>query len=114
MPPMNTVSAGTSMARAGSTTIVGAGWRLQPHTAAEIRIATIRRPVHSRCMRIDAHQHFWELNRFAYPWMPAGPGPLRHDYLPERLRMILARNKFDGSVAVQATTEAGEAQWLLG
>jgi L-fuconolactonase len=65
-------------------------------------------------MRIDAHQHFWDLKRFAYPWMPAEPTSLRHDYLPEHLRPILARNRFDGSVAVQATTDAEEAPWLLG
>lgn len=64
-------------------------------------------------MRIDAHQHFWDLSRFVYPWMPAGPTALRHDYLPQHLRPILARNKFDGSVAVQATTLADEAPWLL-
>jgi L-fuconolactonase len=52
-------------------------------------------------MRIDAHQHFWDLERF------------RRNFLPEDLRPILARNNFDGSVAVQATTEPAEADWLL-
>src|SRR5579864_6980355 len=28
-------------------------------------------------MRIDAHQHFWDTDRFEYPWMPAGESPLR-------------------------------------
>lgn len=64
-------------------------------------------------MRIDAHQHFWDLNRFPYPWMPAAPSPLRRNFLPEDLRPILERNSFDGSIAVQATTSFEEAPWLL-
>ena len=64
-------------------------------------------------MRIDAHQHFWELGRFDYPWMPPDPSPLRQDFLPERLGKILARNRFDGSIAVQATTTLDETRWLL-
>src|SRR4051795_7119513 len=64
-------------------------------------------------MRIDAHQHFWDLERFAYPWMPAEPSPLRHNFLPVDLGPKLELNRFDGSVAVQATTVAGEAEWLL-
>jgi L-fuconolactonase len=65
-------------------------------------------------MRIDAHQHFWDLKRLPYPWMPADPSsPLRRDYFPEHLRPILARNKFHGSVVVQAATTPDEAPWLL-
>ncbi|MGH9672259.1 MAG: amidohydrolase family protein, partial [Bryobacteraceae bacterium] len=64
-------------------------------------------------MRIDAHQHFWEVARFPYPWMPAEPSPLHQDLLPPVLGRILKRNRFDGSIAVQAATHAGEAEWLL-
>jgi L-fuconolactonase len=65
-------------------------------------------------MRIDAHQHFWDLSRFSYPWMPADESsPLRRNFLPRHLQPILARNKFHGSVVVQATTIAEEAAWLL-
>jgi L-fuconolactonase len=64
-------------------------------------------------MRIDAHQHFWDLDRFPYPWMPPDPSPLRRNFAPEHLQPILERNRFDGSVVVQATTHEGEAPWLL-
>ena len=64
-------------------------------------------------MRIDAHQHFWDLERFAYAWMPQDPSPLRHNYLPQQLGTILKRNRFDGCVAVQATTAIEETHWLL-
>jgi L-fuconolactonase len=64
-------------------------------------------------MRIDAHQHFWDLDRFPYPWMPPPPSPLRRTFLPEDLQPILERNRFDGSIVVQATTVPDEAAWLL-
>jgi L-fuconolactonase len=64
-------------------------------------------------MRIDAHQHFWDLDRFPYPWMPPAPSPIRRNFMPEDLQPILERNSFDGSVVVQATTDPGEAAWLL-
>ena len=94
---MNTVSTGTSVARAGSTNTVGA--RLFLHAATTKRAAKIRRrwlqehalsPVYDVYtelrMRIDAHQHFWDLSRFCYPWMPAdATSPLRHDFLPRSL-----------------------------
>ena len=64
-------------------------------------------------MRIDAHQHFWDLDLLSYPWMPDSPSPLRRTFLPADLRPKLERNRFDGSVAVQATMQAEEAGWLL-
>ena len=64
-------------------------------------------------MRIDAHQHFWEPERFPYSWMPADPAPLRRNYLPGDLEPILEANRFDGSIAVQAATVLDEVQWLL-
>ena len=63
-------------------------------------------------MRIDAHQHFWDINRLQYPWMPA-ESPLRRNYLPSDLEPILTRNRFDGSVVVQANVVLEETRWLL-
>ncbi|HET8549722.1 MAG TPA: amidohydrolase family protein [Bryobacteraceae bacterium] len=60
--------------------------------------------------RVDAHQHFWDVRRFAYPWMPA---ELRRNFLPEDLAPVLRENRFDGAVTVQASTEDGESDWLL-
>ena len=64
-------------------------------------------------MRIDAHQHFWDLSRFEYAWMPAEPSALRQSFLPDLLESILKRNRFDGSVVVQANTLLDETRWLL-
>ena len=64
-------------------------------------------------MRIDAHQHFWDLSRFDYSWMPPEPSVLRQTFLPDRLARILTRNRFEGSVLVQANTLLAETRWLL-
>ena len=64
-------------------------------------------------MRIDSHQHFWDLDRLSYPWMPPAPSPLLRNFLPQDLEPKLERNRFDGSITVQATTQAEEAGWLL-
>ena len=64
-------------------------------------------------MRIDAHQHFWDLGRFEYGWMPPGPSVLRQTFLPDRLARILTRIRFEGSVVVQANTLLAETHWLL-
>jgi L-fuconolactonase len=64
-------------------------------------------------MRIDAHQHFWDLSRLEYPWMPPGESVLRRNYLPEDLAPILELNRFDGTVAVQANVVIEETWWLL-
>ena len=65
-------------------------------------------------MRIDAHQHFWSIDKFQYPWMPEDPSSvLRRNYLPENLRPILEANRFDGCVVVQANSLLDETWWLL-
>ena len=64
-------------------------------------------------MRIDSHQHFWDISRFRYPWMPEGESPLRRNFLPSDLQPILDRNRFDGSIVVQANVVIEETHWLL-
>jgi len=64
-------------------------------------------------MRIDAHQHFWDVTKLSYPWMPPGDNILRRNYLPEDLAPILQQNGFDGTVAVQANVVIEETWWLL-
>jgi L-fuconolactonase len=64
-------------------------------------------------MRIDAHQHFWDIQRFQYPWMPPTPSPLRRTFLPGDLQPILEQNRFDGTVLVQANSLPEETHWFL-
>jgi L-fuconolactonase len=64
-------------------------------------------------MRIDAHQHFWDLTKLTYSWMPEGDSMLRRNYLPAHLAPILQRHNFDGTVLVQANVVLEETWWLL-
>lgn len=65
-------------------------------------------------MRIDSHQHFWDLAAVDYFWMPKDHPILSRNYLPADLWPIYERNLFDGSVVVQAAHNDAEADWLLG
>jgi L-fuconolactonase len=64
-------------------------------------------------MRIDAHQHYWDVTKLDYPWMPPGESVLRRNYLPEDLEPVLTDHRFDGSVVVQANVVMDETWWLL-
>jgi len=45
--------------------------------------------------------------------MPPEPSVLRQSFLPDLLQRILQRNRFEGSVLVQANTLLAETRWLL-
>jgi L-fucono-1,5-lactonase len=62
---------------------------------------------------VDAHQHFWQLGRFDYPWMRRDVAVLYRDYLPATLRPILQQNGISATVLVQASNSLAESHWLL-
>lgn len=62
---------------------------------------------------IDAHQHFWQLGRFAYPWMSKDLGVIYRDYLPSDLSPILQQHHITKTVLVQASNSIAETHWLL-
>lgn len=62
---------------------------------------------------IDAHQHFWQLGRFDYPWMTKDLGVLYRDYVPDDLAPILQQNRITQTVVVQASNSIAESRWLL-
>jgi L-fuconolactonase len=64
-------------------------------------------------MRIDSHQHFWRYSPTEHTWMSDAMSALKRDFLPADLQPLLAANKFDGSVAVQARQSLEETHWLL-
>jgi L-fucono-1,5-lactonase len=67
-----------------------------------------------RNLVIDAHQHYWDLRRFDYPWMaPPELSALRRNFLPEDLKPILQNSGVDRTVVVQAHQSLGESRWLL-
>jgi L-fuconolactonase len=62
---------------------------------------------------VDAHQHFWQVGRFDYPWMSRDMPVLYRDYLPATMRPILEQNHVSITVLVQASNSLPESKWLL-
>src|ERR1700674_1033506 len=62
---------------------------------------------------VDIHQHFWQVGRFAYPWMTDDVEVLCQDYLPPALEPILRRCGVEETILVQASNSLGEHRWLL-
>jgi L-fuconolactonase len=66
-------------------------------------------------MRIDAHQHYWKIERGDYDWMSApAVAPIRRDFLPRDLAPELARHGIDRTIVVQAAATVAETDFLLG
>ncbi|WP_372634109.1 amidohydrolase [Cohnella sp.] len=64
-------------------------------------------------MRIDAHQHFWKIERGDYGWITPELPSLYRDFLPEHLKASLDKHRFDGTLAVQAAPTLAETDYLL-
>ena len=64
-------------------------------------------------MRIDAHQHFWHYSPRTHGWIDDSMRPLKRDFLPRDLEPLLRASSFDGSIAVQASLDVRETEWLL-
>jgi L-fuconolactonase len=62
---------------------------------------------------VDSHQHFWDLERFHYPWMSDDLHALRRNFGPEDLEPLLVEGGVDQSIVVQATTSTDETRYLL-
>ncbi|WP_421914861.1 amidohydrolase family protein [Mesorhizobium sp.] len=63
---------------------------------------------------VDAHHHFWRVDRGDYHWMSPGMGlPLYRDYLPEDLAPLLRRAGVDKTIVVQAAQTEDETAFLL-
>ncbi|WP_341895240.1 amidohydrolase family protein [Ferrovibrio terrae] len=64
-------------------------------------------------MRIDAHQHYWQLGRSDYAWMQPQHGAIRRDFMPPDLAPLLTAVGIDGTILVQADATARETDFLL-
>lgn len=65
-------------------------------------------------MRIDAHQHYWRLDREDYGWLtPASGATLFQDYMPDLLKDELHHNDVRGTIVVQAAPTMEETEFLL-
>ena len=64
-------------------------------------------------MRVDAHQHFWRLDRGDYDWLTPSLAPLYRDYLPSHLEPHLERAGVTATILVQAAPTEAETLFML-
>ena len=64
-------------------------------------------------MRIDSHQHFWQVSRGDYGWLTPDKTLLCRNFWPEDLAPILHRYGIEGTVLVQAAQSLPETEFLL-
>lgn len=64
-------------------------------------------------MKIDAHQHFWKVDRGDYGWLTPDVGPIYRDFGPEDLAPMLDAAGIDGTVLVQAAPTVDETMFML-
>lgn len=62
---------------------------------------------------IDAHQHFWKYDTQEYAWITEPLSPLKNDFLPEHLAVLLKNEKVSGVISVQARASEKENDFLL-
>ena len=65
-------------------------------------------------MRIDAHQHFWAIERGDYGWLTPKLTTLYCDFGPKDLAPLLESQGIDGTVLVQAAPTVAETRYMLG
>ena len=64
-------------------------------------------------MIVDAHQHFWNLEREALPWMTDDHAVIRRTFEPVDLEPLLARAGVSRTVLVQAACTDSESDYLF-
>lgn len=64
-------------------------------------------------MKIDAHQHFWAVERGDYGWLTPELTALYRNFLPDDLSPLLQRAGIDGTVLVQAAPTVAETGYML-
>ncbi len=64
-------------------------------------------------MRIDAHQHFWALERGDYGWLTPDLETIYRDFTPADLQPLLQSQYIDGTVLVQAAPTEAETSYML-
>ena len=64
-------------------------------------------------MRIDAHQHFWQLAARVGNWPPPSLAAIHRDFAPADLAPLLAAHGIAGTVLVQSLPSEDDTHWLL-
>lgn len=64
-------------------------------------------------MRIDAHQHYWSIERGDYGWITPQVTTLYRDFSPPDLLLHLQKHQLAGSIVVQAAPTLEESLYIL-
>ena len=64
-------------------------------------------------MKIDTHQHFWNLDNVEYPWLTPDYGPLYRTYEPPELEPQLKAAGIDRTVLVQSANSYADTDAML-
>ena len=64
--------------------------------------------------RVDAHQHFWAIERGDYDWLSPKLVALYQNFLPNDLLLLLKSNNVSKTVLIQAAETNEETNFLLG
>jgi len=62
---------------------------------------------------VDTHQHFWNLDEVAYPWLVPAYGPIYRTYTADELAPQLAASGIDKTVIVQAMDSYADTDSML-
>ena len=64
-------------------------------------------------LKIDGHQHFWNLQEIPLPWLKPDKTGLYRNFEPGQLGPLLEECGVAGTVVVQAAHDEAETVWLL-
>ena len=64
-------------------------------------------------MRIDSHQHFWQVSRGDYDWLTPELESLYRDFQPIDIKPLLSDAKVSKTILVQAAETTAETDYLL-
>ena len=64
-------------------------------------------------MKVDTHQHFWNLDKVDYPWLTPAYGPLYRTYEPPELEPQLKAAGIDRTVLVQSANSYADTDAML-
>ncbi len=64
-------------------------------------------------LTVDAHQHFWNLDEVAYPWLVPAYGPIYRNFGADELAPQLEAAGIDKTVIVQAMNSYADTNFML-
>lgn len=64
-------------------------------------------------LKIDTHQHFWNLERVAYPWLNSSYGPIYRTFEASELIPQLKAAGIDKTVIVQSMNSYADTDYML-